>query len=87
MRTKPYVCDECDCGEKAEFSSYIKARAAGWAVAKDYSNCYCPKHAPAHRRGGANKKQNTQAALPTGCQQLSLGDLSGEFDKKSHKTA
>lgn len=55
MRAKPYICD--DCGKRAEFSSYVKARLAGWAVAKDYVKCYCPTCAPAHRKGGANKQQ------------------------------
>ncbi len=53
MRAKTYTCD--DCGKRGEFTSYVKARNAGWAVAKDYSNCYCPACAPAHRNGGAKR--------------------------------
>lgn len=60
MRAKTYKCE--DCGTSAEFSSYKKARKAGWAVAKDYKNCYCPACAPDHRRGGANK-ENSGTAL------------------------
>ena len=58
MRAKLYVCD--DCGNRAEFTSYVKARLAEWAVAKDYSKCYCPACAPAHRKGAANKVQYVQ---------------------------
>ena len=73
MRTKPYVCD--DCGRKDEFSSYKKARKEGWAVAKDYSKCYCPNCAPAHRRGGANKQQKQGTELPADFQQLKISDI------------
>ncbi len=66
---KKYVCD--DCTRMDEFSSYIKARAAGWAVAKDYSKCYCPSCAPDHRRGGANSKKEL-SELPKDWQQLKL---------------
>ncbi|MDE6505619.1 MAG: hypothetical protein K2L42_07110 [Clostridia bacterium] len=51
MRAKIYTCD--DCGARGEFTSYVKARAAWWAVAKDYEKCYCPNCAPNHRHGGA----------------------------------
>lgn len=51
-----YICD--DCREQAAFRSYKKARAAGWALAADYKNCYCPKCAPPHRLGGANGRSN-----------------------------
>ncbi len=60
---KTYICD--DCKTSAEFSSYLKARAALWAISKDYKNCYCPECAPAHRLGGANGKRNTKHAKPT----------------------
>ena len=73
MRGRPYTCDGCK--RMDEFSSYIKARAAGWAVSKDYLKCYCPSCAPAHRRGGANKQQKQQAELPKGFQQLDIADL------------
>ena len=59
MRTKTYTCD--DCGATGEFTSYLKARAAHWAVAKDYAKCYCPACAPDHRRGGANKDRHNVA--------------------------
>lgn len=55
MRARIYICD--DCGARGEFTSYVKARAAHWAVSRDYSNCYCPKCAPEHRKGGANGKR------------------------------
>ena len=73
MRGRPYKCDDCGCTD--EFSSYIKARAANWAVAKDYSKCYCPKCAPAHRKGGANKQQKQRSEFPQGFQQLNIADL------------
>ena len=73
MRAKTYACD--DCGRKDEFSSYIKARAAGWAVAKDYSKCYCPACAPSHRRGGAKYKQRLQSEFPKEFQQLDINDI------------
>ena len=73
MRGRPYKCD--DCGHTDEFSSYKKARNARWAVAKDYSKCYCPNCAPTHRLGGANKKPKQQTELPKGYQQLGIGDL------------
>lgn len=71
MIAKKYTCD--DCHTTANFTSYIKARAAGWAISKDYKYCYCPECAPPHRLGGANGK--TTAArhwLPNGCEQLSI---------------
>lgn len=68
-RSKLYICD--DCGREDEFTSYIKARKASWAVAKDYSKCYCPNCAPDHRRGGANSKKEL-SELPQGWQQLKL---------------
>lgn len=73
MRAKTYVCD--NCGRKDEFSSYIKARKADWAVAKNYLKCYCPQCAPKHRRGGANTKSKQRSVLPKGFRQLSIGDV------------
>lgn len=72
MRGKVYICD--DCKVKGEFSSYKKARAGGWAVAKDYTKCYCPKCAPDHRHGGASNK-NTVVTLPPAGEQLSIDNL------------
>lgn len=66
MRGKTYNCD--DCPNSAEFTSYVKARAAGWAVAKDYKNCYCPECAKAHRKGKAAEKNNEVAQLTSGLQ-------------------
>lgn len=68
MRAKLYICD--DCGREDEFTSYVKARAAGWAVAKDYSKCYCPTCAPEHRFGKAAEKNDDFGALLNGLQQL-----------------
>ncbi len=73
MRPKTYCCD--DCGRTDGFSSYIKARAAGWAVAKDYSKCYCPNCAPLHRRGAANAKQKRLTEYSPDSQQLSISDM------------
>ncbi len=75
INTKPYICD--DCGERGEFVSYLKARAANWAISRDYKSCYCPECAPAHRLGGANGKRTTSRGsarqwLPKGFEQLSI---------------
>lgn len=70
MRTDVnYTCD--DCHVTAVFRSYLKARAADWAISKDYKNCYCPECAPAHRLGGANGK-TAKHWLPKGFEQLSI---------------
>ncbi len=71
MRAKTYTCD--DCGARGEFASYLKARAANWAISRDYKSCYCPECAPVHRLGGANGKTNAAGRwLPKGCEQLEL---------------
>lgn len=71
MIAKKYLCD--DCGAVGEFTSYVKARAAHWAVSRDYSNCYCPVCAPEHRKGGANGKRITRRhILPKGYEQLKI---------------
>ena len=72
MRAKTYICD--DCGREDAFSSYVKARAAGWAVSKDYKACYCPNCAPDHRRGAA-ANSNDALQLPPGWQQLKFENL------------
>ena len=36
-----FRCD--DCNYRTEFISVASAREHGWAVAKNYRNCYCPK--------------------------------------------
>lgn len=69
MIAKKYLCD--DCGAVSEFTSYVKARAAHWAVSKDYEKCYCPTCAPEHRKGGANgKRTQRRHKLHTGFEQL-----------------
>lgn len=74
MRGKIYVCD--DCGAQDKFTSYVKARAAKWAVSKDYEKCYCPTCAPNHRRGGASVPRVTsRAELPAGAEQLSIAEI------------
>lgn len=74
MIAKNYICD--DCGRDSKFTSYIKARAAGWAVSKDYKHCYCPIHAPDHRRGNAaNKNDEPPQWLPPGFEQLKIENL------------
>lgn len=67
-----YQCD--DCPEKAVFRSRKKALAAGWAVGRDYKNCYCPACAPNHRHGNATNKQPC-GELPNGWQQLKIDNL------------
>ena len=47
-----FQCD--DCNQTAEYFSVKSARKHGWAVAKNYKNCYCPKCAPSHRNTGRN---------------------------------
>lgn len=73
MIAKKYVCD--DCGAVSEFTSYVKARAAHWAVSKDYEKCYCPNCAPEHRFGKAAEKNDDFAALPNAFQQLKIENL------------
>ena len=67
MISKTYTCD--DCGAQAEFVGYRQARKlGGWAVAKDYSKCYCPNCAPNHRKGKAAEKNEEAAPLTDGLQ-------------------
>ena len=76
MRTDKifYECD--DCKIKATFASKGKARAAGWAIARNNKNCHCPNCAPPYRLGGANgKRTQTRKWLPDGCEQLSFDNL------------
>lgn len=72
MKATLYTCD--DCGTQDTFSSYLKARAASWAISKDYKRCYCPECAPAHRLGGANGKTKPAHKWqpPQGYEQLKL---------------
>lgn len=71
MIARKYVCD--DCGTSAEFTSYIKARGAGWAISRDYKTCYCPECAPPHRLGGANGKHTKPKQwLPKGYEQIKI---------------
>ena len=76
MRTDKinYACDDCKTAF-AVFRSDEKARAAGWAVARDNKTCWCPECAPAHRLGGANGKHKNARPrpwLPKGYEQLSI---------------
>lgn len=50
-----FQCD--DCGAAQYFMNPKQARKNGWAVAKNYKNCYCPNCAPAHRNTGRNGVQ------------------------------
>ncbi len=71
MIAKTYICD--DCGARGTFTSYLKARAAHWAVAKDYAKCYCPVCAPKYRRGkAAEKNVEVVTQLYAGFKQLSI---------------
>lgn len=72
MRGNLYKCD--DCGRQTEFTSYIKARASGWAISKDYKKCYCPSCAPGRRRGAAAAVRNV-AELPEGWKQINFDEL------------
>lgn len=74
MIAKTYTCD--DCPAQAKFTGYKKARAAGWAVAKDYSKCYCPTCAKDHRKGKAAEK-NVEIDLPLldGIEQLKIKNV------------
>lgn len=72
QKEKEYKCD--DCGRVATFSGYRTARTVGgWAVAKDYSSCYCPLCAPNHRRGKAAEKNINP--MPHGWEQLKIENL------------
>ena len=62
-----YVCDDCK-KNVAHFKSHKAAISASWAVSRDYTNCYCPECAPAHRKGAAIKVER----LPSGWIQLSI---------------
>lgn len=73
MRAKLYKCDDCGC--ESEFNSYRQARAANWAVSKDYKHCYCPACAPAHRFGKATDKNGEPPQLPDGWEQLEFVNL------------
>ncbi len=72
-KEKEYKCD--DCPNTATFSGYRKAREAGWAVAKDYSTCYCPLCAPNHRRGKAAEKNAESVQLSDSWKQLKIENL------------
>lgn len=68
-----YTCDDCK-NVHTTFKSRNAALAAGWAVARDYTKCYCPTCAPSHRLGGANGKHKRpqQLRLPKGYEQITL---------------
>lgn len=69
MRAKMYICD--DCGREDAFTSYKKARGAGWAIARGYKKCYCPNCAPDHRIGRAFYASD-HSELPAGWEQLKI---------------
>ncbi len=71
--SKKYICD--DCGRTAEFNGYRRARAAGWAISKQYTKCYCPDCAPRHRRGKAADKNGEPPQLPKGWEQMEIESL------------
>lgn len=68
---RTYICDDCK-KEIAKFKNYDEARAASWAVSWERTYCYCPKCAPYHRFGGANKL--SAATLPKNDEQLRIGN-------------
>lgn len=69
MRARLYICD--DCVREDEFTSYVKARSADWAISKDYKKCYCPNCAPDHRLGAANNAGD----FPKGWEQLKIENI------------
>lgn len=71
---KNYICD--DCGTVGTFQGYRQARAAGWAISKSYTKCYCPNCAPDHRRGkAADKNACPPQWLPSGFEQIKIKNL------------
>lgn len=63
-----YLCDRCKI-VVVHFKSHKAAKAAGWAISRDYTKCYCPACAPLQRntgRGGA------RAILPPGRKQIAI---------------
>ena len=70
MKATLYTCD--DCKTTGTFSSYLKARAAGWAISRNYQTCYCPECAPPHRLGGANGKTTKPRKWQPDCKQLQI---------------
>lgn len=46
-----YLCDACK-KTVAKFKNYSEASAAGWAVSRERTKCYCPTCAPDHRNTG-----------------------------------
>lgn len=48
---RTYICDDCR-KNVCKFKSHKAAIAAGWAISRDYTKCYCPDCAPYHRHVG-----------------------------------
>ncbi len=71
---REYTCSEPGCEVTAKFTSIDVARkVGGWGVSGDYKKCYCPVHAPLHRRGAAKKAKGANVLqLPPGWEQLKL---------------
>ena len=65
-----YICDDCKQTTK-KFTSHKAALAAGWAVSRDYTKCYCPNCAPLRRHVGRAADARRKAA------QLTFDNLNG----------
>lgn len=72
---RTYLCDDCRRVVN-KFKSYKEAIAAGWAVSRDYTKCYCPKCAPNHRHVGrcGAKTASAGSAFPPLKGQLNMFD-------------
>ncbi len=55
-----YVCDDCKKGVD-KFKNYPAALAAGWAISRNRTKCYCPVCAPNHRNTG---RRGAPVAVP-----------------------
>lgn len=76
---RTYLCDDCRRAAN-KFKSYKEAIAAGWAVSRDYTKCYCPNCAPNHRHVGRRgaKPASTRSTFPPLKGQINIFDNSKE---------
>lgn len=59
-----YLCDDCN-KKVGKFKSIKAAIAAGWAVSRDYTKCYCPTCAPFRRNVGKTGTRRKTVQLNT----------------------
>lgn len=57
-----YLCDDCQKAVE-RFTSHKAAIAAGWAVSRDYTKCYCPSCAPFRRNVGKSGARRSVAQI------------------------